>query len=98
MGKYHVGIGISDTIYAGVLKSNDEWKEKSDVTQEATAAVAQRLLEQRKCFHFKYFDQEYELKVQEVLPETDELVLSAGYGEHNEFARQPVKKPYTDND
>lgn len=42
MAQYHVGCGIAG-IYAGTLKKgkNDEWLNKSDVTNEAIEAVAQ---------------------------------------------------------
>ena len=43
MAEYHVGCGIAG-IYAGVKKNEEEWKSKSDVTDEATAAVAEYLL------------------------------------------------------
>lgn len=36
--EYHIGCGIA-AIYAGVLKNKDEWKEKSDCTDEAIEAV-----------------------------------------------------------
>lgn len=38
MKEYHVGCGIAG-IYAGVLKNNSEWKDKSDCTEEAIMAV-----------------------------------------------------------
>lgn len=39
MAEYHVGCGIAG-IYAGTLKSSgDEWRNKSDVTNEAINAV-----------------------------------------------------------
>ena len=38
MGKYHVNAGLFG-IYAGVLKNNNEWKDKSDCTNEAIEAV-----------------------------------------------------------
>lgn len=40
MADYHVGCGIAG-IYAGIMKPNGyEWKTKSNVTNEAIAAVA----------------------------------------------------------
>jgi hypothetical protein len=41
MAEYHVGCsGITGTIYAGTVKKNGkEWLNKSDVTEEAIAAV-----------------------------------------------------------
>lgn len=38
MGKYHIGAGLFG-IYAGVLKNNNEWKDKTDCTEEAINAV-----------------------------------------------------------
>ena len=40
MAEYHVGCGLAG-IYAGTLKNNNEWKNKSDVTDEALCAVDQ---------------------------------------------------------
>ena len=42
MSEYHVGCGLAG-IYAGKLnpKNKYEWKEKSEVTEEATTAVVQ---------------------------------------------------------
>lgn len=41
---YHVGCGLCG-IYAGILKkSGDEWKSKSDVTDEAINAVCNYML------------------------------------------------------
>lgn len=40
MAEYHVGCGIA-AIYAGTMKSKDEWRNKSEVTNEAIMAVAQ---------------------------------------------------------
>ena len=38
MSKYHIGAGYFG-IYAGVLKNDSEWKDKSDCTDEAINAV-----------------------------------------------------------
>ena len=38
MSKYHIGAGCFG-IYAGVLKNDSEWKDKSDCTEEAINAV-----------------------------------------------------------
>lgn len=38
MGKYHIGSGLFG-IYAGILKNDNEWKDKSDCTEEAINAV-----------------------------------------------------------
>ena len=62
---YSVGCGLFG-IYAGVLKLNGkEWKEKTDVTMEATSAVAQHLLEKNTMFRFEYEGKKYVLKVVE---------------------------------
>ena len=43
MAEYHVGCGVFG-IYAGVLnKKKDMWQNKSEVTKEATHAVAQHV-------------------------------------------------------
>jgi hypothetical protein len=63
MPEYHVGCGLCG-IYAGVLnKKGDDWKSKSDITDEAMAAVAQFLLEQKKSMKFEYHGKEYRLLV-----------------------------------
>lgn len=63
--KYSIGCGLFG-IYAGILKlSGKEWKEKTDVTMEATSAVAQHLLEHNTMFRFKYEGKKYVLKVEE---------------------------------
>jgi len=38
MKKYHIGSGLFG-IYAGVLKNDNEWKDKSDCTEEAIISV-----------------------------------------------------------
>lgn len=38
MAEYHVGCGIAG-IYAGVLKSKEEWTDKTECTDEAIVAV-----------------------------------------------------------
>ncbi len=38
MTEYHVGCGLAG-IYAGILKDIDEWKDKTECTREAIAAV-----------------------------------------------------------
>lgn len=38
MAEYHVGCGIAG-IYAGVLKNKEEWKDKTECTDEAIVAV-----------------------------------------------------------
>lgn len=43
MAEYHVGCGLAG-IYAGTLKpSGDEWRNKSDVTNECINAVVQHM-------------------------------------------------------
>lgn len=66
MADYHVGCGAF-YIYAGTLdKSGKLWKNKSNVTDEATNAVAQYLLEHGKCMYFYHKGRKYVLDVTEV--------------------------------
>ena len=63
MSEYHVGCGILG-IYAGRLnKSKTLWLNKSDVTDEATSAVALYLLTEEKEMIFKFNNEEYVLRV-----------------------------------
>ena len=66
MAEYHVGCGLAG-IYAGTLKPKhpDEWMNKSCVTKEAEAAVAQHLLLNGKEFRFTIKGRNYVLKVEE---------------------------------
>lgn len=43
--KYHVGCGMFG-IYAGTLKNKEEWKDKSDCTDEAIEAVRDYLIQE----------------------------------------------------
>lgn len=64
--KYSIGCGLFG-IYAGILKPNgEEWKDKTDVTEEAMSAVAQYLLMNHKEFRFKVEDKMMVLKVVEL--------------------------------
>ena len=66
MAEYHVGCGAFG-IYAGTLKPNGiEWRNKSDVTDEAISAAAQYLLQQDESMVFTYKDKRYRLGVIEV--------------------------------
>lgn len=66
MAEYHVGCGAFG-IYAGTLKPNGiEWRNKSDVTNEAISAAAQYLLQQDESMVFTYKDKRYRLGVIEV--------------------------------
>lgn len=62
MAEYHVGCGAF-AIYAGTLNSKNKnlWQNKSNVTDEATAAVAQYLLQEDKTMHFEYKGKKYKL-------------------------------------
>lgn len=61
MAEYHVGCGMT-RIYAGTLnKKGNLWTNKSDVTDEATRAVAQYLLENEKALEFDYLGRRYAL-------------------------------------
>lgn len=66
MAEYHVGCGAF-SIYAGTLKPNGiEWRNKSDVTDEAISAAAQYLLQHDESMEFTYKDKRYRLGVIEV--------------------------------
>lgn len=66
MTEYHVGCGAFG-IYAGTLKPNgEEWRNKSDVTDEAISAAAQYLLQNDESMTFTYKDKRYRLGVTEV--------------------------------
>lgn len=65
MAEYHVGCGLFG-IYAGTQnKTGDMWRNKSDVTLEATGAVAQYLLDHNAKFRFEYKGKQMVLKVEE---------------------------------
>lgn len=66
MAEYHVGCGAF-AIYAGTLNSRNKnlWQNKSDVTNEATSAVAQYLLQDNKSMRFEYKGKKYKLCVVE---------------------------------
>ena len=42
MAEYHVGCGFAG-IYAGTFRKNGDWRDKSDVTDEAINAVIQHM-------------------------------------------------------
>lgn len=65
MADYHVGCGIAG-IYAGTMKKNGEWKDKSDVTTEAMSAVAQRLFLDEGVFKFNYQGKKYSMSVTKI--------------------------------
>ena len=66
MAEYRVGCGAFG-IYAGTLKPNGiEWRNKSDVTDEAISAAAQYLLQHDESMTFTYKDKRYRLDVTEV--------------------------------
>ena len=63
MAEYHVGCGLAG-IYAGRLKKNRcEWIDKSDVKDEAFAAVAQYCIEHNEGMTFNYDGKRYRLEV-----------------------------------
>lgn len=66
MAEYHVGCGAF-AIYAGTLNSRNKnlWQNKSEVTEEATSAVAQYLLQENKVMRFAYKGKKYKLCVAE---------------------------------
>lgn len=45
MSEYHVGCGIAG-IYAGVLKGKEEWKDKTECTNEAIVAVRDYMIDE----------------------------------------------------
>lgn len=67
MAEYHVGCGAF-AIYAGTLnnKNKNLWQNKTEVTDEATSAVAQYLLQENKTMRFEYKGKKYKLCVLEV--------------------------------
>lgn len=67
MAEYHVGCGAF-AIYAGTLnnKNKNLWQNKTEVTNEATSAVAQYLLQENKSMRFEYKGKKYKLCVLEV--------------------------------
>lgn len=66
MAEYYVGCGAFG-IYAGTLKPNGiEWRNKSDVTDEAISAAAQYLLQHDESMEFTYKDKRYRLGIIEV--------------------------------
>lgn len=65
MTEYHVGCGAFG-IYAGTLKPNGiEWRNKSDVTDEAISAAAQYLLQPDESMVFTNKDKRYRLWIRE---------------------------------
>jgi hypothetical protein len=62
--EFHVGIGeISGTIYAGTLMRNGiVWKDRSDVTDEAIAAVRDHLMEKAKAGGLETYGYSWKLK------------------------------------
>ena len=63
MAEYHIGCGIT-AIYAGRLnKSKTMWLDKSNVTDEATSAVALYLLTEEKKMFFEYKNEKSVLQV-----------------------------------
>ena len=45
MAEYHVSCGLAG-IYAGVLKNKDEWKDKTECTDEAIEAVRDYMVDE----------------------------------------------------
>ena len=65
MAEYHVGCGLFG-IYAGILKNQTTWKDKSEATSEVLSAAAQYLLENNKEFRFGYKGKRYVMRVEEI--------------------------------
>lgn len=66
MAEYHVGCGAF-AIYAGTLnnKNKNLWQNKTEVTDEATSAVAQYFLQRNISIRFEYKGKKYKLCVVE---------------------------------
>jgi len=64
MAEYHVGTTwLTNTIYAGTLnKKGDMWVNRSDVTEEALAAVRDRLEQKAKDEEKSFFGYEWTKK------------------------------------
>ena len=45
MAEYHVGCGVAG-IYAGVLKNNEEWKDKTECTEEVIKVVRDYMVDE----------------------------------------------------
>lgn len=45
MAEYHVGCGLAG-IYAGILKNKEEWKDKTECTEEAIEAVRDYMVDE----------------------------------------------------
>lgn len=65
MAEYHVGCGTFG-IYAGILRNETTWKDKSEVTREALSASAQYMLIDGKEFRFGYKGKQYVMRVEEI--------------------------------
>ena len=83
MAEYHVGCGLAG-IYAGTLRKPDEWRNKSDVTNEAINAVVQYMYfkipenENAFAYGFKMRDGKYVrlmVEVSDVCPEWAKEVM-----------------------
>lgn len=72
MAEYHVGCGAF-AIYAGTLNSRNKnlWQNKTEVTDEATSAVAQYLIQENKSMRFEYKGKKYKLCVVEMEKEEE---------------------------
>ena len=66
MAVYHVRRGLAG-IYAGTLKNGDEWKNKTDVTNEAIIEVALYLLENNIEIRFRSGNERYTLSVSKLV-------------------------------
>lgn len=58
---------VTNTIYAGTVLKNGTWgADRTDVTEMAVPAVAQRLLQKNESMDFEYQNKRYRLQVIEV--------------------------------
>lgn len=64
MAEYHVGCGFTN-IYAGTFSKKGEWRNRSNITDEAVCAVAEYLLTNQKEFHFDYHGKKYIMRILE---------------------------------
>ena len=71
MSQFKVGCSpLTSRIYAGKVLKNGTWgANKKDVTDSAVSAVAQQLLQTNEKLKFTYQGEQYELKVEKVMPQ-----------------------------
>lgn len=75
MPKYGIGTGVAG-IYAGILKNKNEFKDKSEVTEQALSSVAIFLLEDTDSHSW-----EHPIKNHKKIVLTAKVVMEEGEGE-----------------